>query len=290
MSFDPTIGRWMQADPDLYIDGANVYQMEKGSPEDGLDPTGLFDGPIYPIHTGGSSVLTTPAAGPANPGAYLYDQGAGVAHPGATPYTQEGKNGTWTALAFATWGTWASDCGLRFQLTYKPKGDMWDCDEIDIIQFTQVIDNKSGNSVPLMDDSGKVRSNANGWGIDSDGKASTPYITQTAGAFNWPYQLPAHDTAQFEDDPHPDDLSGKKTFNFVDIAVVTKGKSLGYVLDAVQWGFIYDPDLGILPRQNFDNKTMIAPAPAWSQDVGEAINLWNGKGSIVPFAWNRATK
>jgi hypothetical protein len=40
MSFDPTIGRWTEADPDLYVDGANVYQLEKDSPEAGLDLTG----------------------------------------------------------------------------------------------------------------------------------------------------------------------------------------------------------------------------------------------------------
>ena len=46
MSYDPTVGRWLEQDPDTYIDGPNRYQFEKSNPIIGLDPTGtksLFD-------------------------------------------------------------------------------------------------------------------------------------------------------------------------------------------------------------------------------------------------------
>jgi uncharacterized protein RhaS with RHS repeats len=44
MSFDPSIGRWMQEDPDTYIDGPNMYQYELSDPVDLADPTGLAAG------------------------------------------------------------------------------------------------------------------------------------------------------------------------------------------------------------------------------------------------------
>ena len=40
MSYDPTVGRWLEQDPDTYIDGPNRYQFEKSNPITGLDPTG----------------------------------------------------------------------------------------------------------------------------------------------------------------------------------------------------------------------------------------------------------
>lgn len=43
MSYDPTIGRWLEADPAGYIDGPNLYQIESSNPVSLVDPTGLYD-------------------------------------------------------------------------------------------------------------------------------------------------------------------------------------------------------------------------------------------------------
>ncbi|HVT90575.1 MAG TPA: RHS repeat-associated core domain-containing protein [Tepidisphaeraceae bacterium] len=40
MSYDPTLGRWIQTDPIGYDDGMNLYQMEKSNPVASLDPDG----------------------------------------------------------------------------------------------------------------------------------------------------------------------------------------------------------------------------------------------------------
>jgi hypothetical protein len=40
MSYDPTIGRWMETDPETYIDGANVFQFTTENPMTLVDPTG----------------------------------------------------------------------------------------------------------------------------------------------------------------------------------------------------------------------------------------------------------
>lgn len=40
MSYSPTIGRFLEMDPDEYIDGPNTYQLEGGNPIDFLDPSG----------------------------------------------------------------------------------------------------------------------------------------------------------------------------------------------------------------------------------------------------------
>lgn len=42
MSFSPTIGRWMQRDPEGYLDGMNPYQYEGSDPASSLDPSGLI--------------------------------------------------------------------------------------------------------------------------------------------------------------------------------------------------------------------------------------------------------
>jgi hypothetical protein len=42
MSYDPAIGRFLEMDPDTYIDGPNMYQFEKGNPINRVDPTGLW--------------------------------------------------------------------------------------------------------------------------------------------------------------------------------------------------------------------------------------------------------
>ena len=42
MSYDPTIGRWLQQDPEGYVDGQNAYQMERSNPVAFVDPFGLF--------------------------------------------------------------------------------------------------------------------------------------------------------------------------------------------------------------------------------------------------------
>jgi len=41
MSYDPTVGRWVEQDPAGYIDGPNMYQMELSNPVSLLDPSGL---------------------------------------------------------------------------------------------------------------------------------------------------------------------------------------------------------------------------------------------------------
>ena len=40
--YSPTLGRWMQQDPILYIDGANLYQFERSMAPGSLDPSGLI--------------------------------------------------------------------------------------------------------------------------------------------------------------------------------------------------------------------------------------------------------
>ncbi|HSZ60091.1 MAG TPA: RHS repeat-associated core domain-containing protein [Tepidisphaeraceae bacterium] len=40
MSYDPALGRWLETDPEQYVDGPNLYQMESGNPVGLLDPTG----------------------------------------------------------------------------------------------------------------------------------------------------------------------------------------------------------------------------------------------------------
>jgi hypothetical protein len=42
MSYDPTLGRWLQEDPSDYIDGPNAFELEKSSPADSTDPSGLW--------------------------------------------------------------------------------------------------------------------------------------------------------------------------------------------------------------------------------------------------------
>ncbi len=41
MSYSPTLGRWMETDPEQYVDGANVYQMELSNPVNFTDASGL---------------------------------------------------------------------------------------------------------------------------------------------------------------------------------------------------------------------------------------------------------
>ena len=40
MSYSPTIGRWMEQDPENYVDGPNLYRMELSNPVNRLDPAG----------------------------------------------------------------------------------------------------------------------------------------------------------------------------------------------------------------------------------------------------------
>jgi len=47
MSYDPTLGRFLETDPAQYIDGPNLYQMERSNPITGLDPLGLDDRDLY---------------------------------------------------------------------------------------------------------------------------------------------------------------------------------------------------------------------------------------------------
>jgi len=41
MSYDPTVGRWLEQDPAGYIDGPNMYQFEDSNPATLVDPSGL---------------------------------------------------------------------------------------------------------------------------------------------------------------------------------------------------------------------------------------------------------
>jgi len=40
MSYDPSIGRWMEEDPAGDVDGSNLYQLEESNPVNRVDPTG----------------------------------------------------------------------------------------------------------------------------------------------------------------------------------------------------------------------------------------------------------
>lgn len=73
MSYSPTLQRWMETDPEEYIDGPNLYQMERSSPVTLLDPLGMDaqaiptgpDGkpipdPTNPINTPGGPVVYDP--------------------------------------------------------------------------------------------------------------------------------------------------------------------------------------------------------------------------------------
>ena len=44
MSYDPTLGRFIEMDPAMYIDGPNMYQMERSNPVRLTDPFGLEGG------------------------------------------------------------------------------------------------------------------------------------------------------------------------------------------------------------------------------------------------------
>jgi RHS repeat-associated protein len=40
--YSPVLGRWMEVDPKGYIDGANLYSVERDDPVNHLDPAGLW--------------------------------------------------------------------------------------------------------------------------------------------------------------------------------------------------------------------------------------------------------
>ncbi len=141
-----------------------------------------------------------------------------------------------------------------------------------------------------------MRCSANG------NNASTPSPTITyyteSGGFNHPYIDPAYSgnspwspssTARLGDHPNTGGISGVFSFNFVNIAQVTDGPKKGLVLDAVEWGFIVDPTGGVLPRQGFNNKSIIRSVAAWSSDVADAINLRStaipNSDPVIPFTW-----
>lgn len=42
MGYSPTLGRWLEADPDQYCDGSNLYQFVRSSPIRNVDPKGLL--------------------------------------------------------------------------------------------------------------------------------------------------------------------------------------------------------------------------------------------------------
>lgn len=48
MSYDPTLGRWIEMDPATYIDGPNMYPMERSNPVRYTDPLGLQAQPAGP--------------------------------------------------------------------------------------------------------------------------------------------------------------------------------------------------------------------------------------------------
>lgn len=41
MSYHPTLGRWVTADPAEYVDGPNLYQHVGSNPVNRVDPSGL---------------------------------------------------------------------------------------------------------------------------------------------------------------------------------------------------------------------------------------------------------
>jgi RHS repeat-associated protein len=56
---DPATGTWKEQDPDGYVNGANRYQMEAGSPSTFVDPSGLFlqtAAPLVGETVGGAAV------------------------------------------------------------------------------------------------------------------------------------------------------------------------------------------------------------------------------------------
>lgn len=46
MSYSPTLGRFIQTDPEQYVDGPNLYEAERSSPLKYVDPLGLAADPI----------------------------------------------------------------------------------------------------------------------------------------------------------------------------------------------------------------------------------------------------
>jgi len=61
--YDPEMGRFVSADPKGYVDGPSMYAFEKGDPEDGRDPLGLFDpgslaGALATAETAGATTAT----------------------------------------------------------------------------------------------------------------------------------------------------------------------------------------------------------------------------------------
>jgi RHS repeat-associated protein len=49
MSNDPTIGTWIEADPEQYVDGLSRYQAFDSNPARYLDPTGLDPANVEPV-------------------------------------------------------------------------------------------------------------------------------------------------------------------------------------------------------------------------------------------------
>ena len=59
--YDPTTGRYLQADPLGLIDGASVYGYRRGDPGRYTDPTGMFNDVPWPAPR--PPVVATPSAG-----------------------------------------------------------------------------------------------------------------------------------------------------------------------------------------------------------------------------------
>ncbi len=68
MSYSPTVGTWLEADPANYIDGSDVYQFEDARPLILKDPSGLepFQGP-RPTTSPATEPTTLPASKPSIP-------------------------------------------------------------------------------------------------------------------------------------------------------------------------------------------------------------------------------
>ena len=68
MSYDPTEGTWMEADPAQYINGLNCYQMESGNPSTFVDPSGLYRAlPLPPAPPLPSTATPLPLPDPTGP-------------------------------------------------------------------------------------------------------------------------------------------------------------------------------------------------------------------------------
>jgi hypothetical protein len=78
MSYSPTLGVWTKLDPGGYVDGSNLYEIEKGNPVASVDPTGLNSvgipgGYTPPGYSPAPAPIIRPVHLPGGPGKTLSD-------------------------------------------------------------------------------------------------------------------------------------------------------------------------------------------------------------------------